>query len=318
MSKVTSPAVTFRTGSFKQLKLGIYSVLQSFPKFFSKDYCPVLSVYPATENTVMSFKLKWIGWPHEVAPLPVLSSMVREVLRENQLVCAEDRPLVFTPKRPNHLTALKAQRYVCSRLLNVKTADPDLFAKVPVMSRREYEHAVAEEEVASEMLFRGELTLADYLAVLLPQIQGQKTVMLAASSSNASYICDYFNAHGLSAGAVVATTSLNDRKRLVEDLRAGQLGVLVFDRPTPDGEEREDLPLELGFTPRTPHDEVIDIADKVYAEPRLNWRWFKNEDMVVKYFPKQPTADDLLDLLTVSRKLKSNVLDCLVRKRSSL
>jgi hypothetical protein len=97
-------------------------------------------------------------------------------------------------------------------------------------------------------------------------------------------------------------------------LRSGHLAVLVFDRPTADGEVRDELPMELGLVDRAPQDEVIDVSNKAYAEPPLDWRLVPNPAMILKLFPAKPTSDDLLDLFELSRKLRSNLLEQRVRK----
>lgn len=319
MKKTLLKKVVFATGSLTNLRLTLTLVLQAFPRLYENNQQPRLIIYPPVGNASLSFKLNLLRCNSEMAPTPAFASIVREVLRENppKAQGTEALTLLISPKAPDALAIRNAQAFVKRKFKKQLTGVKDPFEALPAVTRKQYEDDIAQEQVASQMLSNGEITLQAYLDILLPQINGQKTVIITASAGNANYVSEYFSAHDLQASVISFGESLDSRKLKVGEFRKGNLNVLVFTKPSAprtfndsddNAEDEGELPLEMCLDGPPPQDEVIDIADRDYEETPLEWRNLENPRRISLLFPKNPSADDILDLYTKNTKLKSNLL----------
>ena len=319
MKKTLLKRVVFTTGSLTNLRLTLTLVLHAFPRLYENKQQPRLIIYPPVGNGVLSFKLTLLKCNTEMAPTPALASIVREVLRENppKTQGQEALSLLISPKAPDALAIRNAQAFVRRKFKKQLAGVKNPFEELPAVTRKQYEDDIAQEQLASQMLSNGEISLQTYLGILLPQINGQKTVIITASAGNTRYVASYLSAHDLPADVINFGESLESRKVKVAAFRKGYLNVLVFTKPTAPktftdtddtSDDDGDLPLEMCLDGAPPQDEVIDIADREHEETPIEWRNLENPKKILEHFPKSPTADDILDLYAKNTMLKSNLL----------
>ena len=319
MKKTTAKNLAFERGSLVSLKNWTRTLLKSFPRLFEHAKGPILFVYPGTDTCAPYYKLRFSGSTTDWKALTPLNSMLGILLKDNPLKSKKGTiaPLQIRTRKPTSTETQQARDEVKRYFEPLGIAPtPEFFASFPALSKESHDNSLARERVAAGMLRRGDLSLLDYLVFLIPEIQNQKTVFIAASVGNAAYIKDFLLGRGISADTINKDDSVAVRERKVEKMRHGNLLALVLvaekstgmtftddDDDFPD--MRDDAFPELCLGGDAPQDSLIDLADQVYTETALNWREMKTAALVLSYFPKHPVGDDLLDLYELNKKLKS-------------
>ena len=305
-------------GSLANLKRSLIQVLQAFPGFYQNNTYPVLTIHPAFDQTPLFFKFHLINCKVAVAPSPILSSLVREILGENilEIQGPERLTLRISSKQSTPKNVQQAQAFLRQKFPNQFKLTG--FDKTPIVLKKDYESDIALEAVASNLLRHGDITLADYLDVLLPQIVGQKTVILAHNTRNALFMADYLTAFGKQVAVIMRSDSIITRKANVTKLKQGLVSILILEIiQQPDDREFDNhIPDELLLLGIPFHDEIVDLSQQAYLESDIDWHRLTDATQIIKYYPACPTSDELLDLFHLNKSLKSNKLGNFLQEKA--